>query len=151
MSSAPARPTRVALEQLAVTAGAVEDNRALGLARSRAALSDGADIVVLPELVVPGYLVDPHAIAKVAEPVDGPSVASFSEIAGDRGGLIAFGFAERAGTDYFNSVVLRFEIPAERALRRGFLVSGRRGRGCLSNLAPPLGMSARAVPRRRTN
>lgn len=106
MSSATSLPTRVALEQVAVTAGAVEHNRALALARSRTALSGGADVVVLPELVIPGYLVDPDAIAKVAEPVDGPSVAALSEVAAEGDGLIAFGFAERAGTEYFNSVVL---------------------------------------------
>jgi predicted amidohydrolase len=106
MSSAPSRPTRVALEQVAVTAGDVTGNRRLALDRCRAALRNGADIVVLPELAVSGYLVDPEAITEAAEPLDGPTVAAFTEVAEEHDALLAYGFAERAGTEYYNSVVL---------------------------------------------
>jgi N-carbamoylputrescine amidase len=104
--SVPERPIRVAMEQVAVQAGATADNRELALARSRSAMANGADVVVLPELAISGYSVDPSLIRMVAEPLDGPSAAAFSRVAAGTEGLIAYGFTERAGTDFFNSVVM---------------------------------------------
>lgn len=78
----------------------------MALDRAQGAMASGANIVVLPELVVSGYVVDPAAVPSVAEPIDGPSVAAFSKVAAAHGGLIAFGLAELADGEYFNSVVL---------------------------------------------
>jgi len=96
----------VGLEQVDVRAGRVEDNLATGLRRARAAFAGGADLVVLPELVVSGYVVDPALAAQVAEPVDGPAAAAFTALAGEHGGLVAYGFCEASGTDLFNTVVV---------------------------------------------
>lgn len=96
----------VGLEQVDVRAGRVEENLATGLRRARAALGDGADLVVLPELMVSGYVVDPELAAQVAEPLDGPAASAFTALAGEHGGLVAYGFCEASGSDLFNTVVV---------------------------------------------
>ncbi|WP_214108335.1 nitrilase-related carbon-nitrogen hydrolase [Acrocarpospora catenulata] len=96
--------TTVALEQIDVVAGEVAANRALAATRAAAAFQAGADLVVLPELAVSGYVVDPVLARTVAEPLDGPSLAAFTRVAG-RAGLVVYGFCERDGDDLFNTVV----------------------------------------------
>lgn len=98
--------TTVALEQVDVVAGQPEQNLELARHRAEAAFDDGANLVVLPELVVSGYVIDPVIAAEVAEPLDGRSVATFTELAGAHDGLIAFGFCERSGDALFNTVVV---------------------------------------------
>jgi N-carbamoylputrescine amidase len=97
---------RVALEQIDVAVGAVEDNLRTALARSRSALAAGADLVVLPELAVSGYVVDAELAREVAEPLDGPAAAQFIALAREFNSLVAYGFCERAGADLFNTVVV---------------------------------------------
>jgi N-carbamoylputrescine amidase len=96
----------VALAQIDVRAGQVDHNRDMALAHSRTAFDAGAELVVLPELAISGYVVDPEVLEKVAEPLDGPTLAAVSALAGERGGLVAYGFCERVGADFFNTVVL---------------------------------------------
>jgi predicted amidohydrolase len=48
--------TRVACQQLAPAFGDLSANRALALAAIREAVADGADVVVLPELITSGYV-----------------------------------------------------------------------------------------------
>lgn len=96
----------IALEQINVRARAVEENRATVLHRSRAAFDAGADVVVMPELAVSGYVVEHDAVAEVAEPLDGPSLAAVTAVARKGDGLIAYGFCERDGSEFFNTVVV---------------------------------------------
>lgn len=96
----------VALEQVDVRAAEVEANRSTALRRSRLAFEAGANLVVLPELAISGYVVHPAVVSQVAEPVDGPTLAAFSSLAGQHGGLVAYGFCELAGSAYFNTVVV---------------------------------------------
>lgn len=96
----------VALEQIDVTVGAVDDNRRTALTRSRAALVAGADLVVLPELAISGYVVDGGLAHRVAEPLDGPTAAAFTGLAREFDALVGYGFCERSGTDLFNTVVV---------------------------------------------
>lgn len=96
----------VALEQIDVAVGQAGANRTTALARSRAALSAGADLVVLPELAISGYVVDRELADAVAEPLDGPTSAEFSALAAEFDALVAYGFAERDGDDIFNTVVV---------------------------------------------
>ena len=48
--------TRIACQQLAPVIGDLAANRALALAAIREAVDDGADVVVLPELITSGYM-----------------------------------------------------------------------------------------------
>ena len=96
----------VALEQIDVRVGAVADNRDTALGRSRAALAAGADLVVLPELAISGYVVDGRLAREVAEPLDGATAEAFVRRAGEFDALIAYGFCERAGTELYNTVVV---------------------------------------------
>ncbi|MET7333750.1 nitrilase-related carbon-nitrogen hydrolase [Nonomuraea sp. NPDC005650] len=97
--------TRVALEQLDVIAGRPAGNRALAVLRARAAFEAGAGIVVLPELAISGYVVDPLLARSVAEPLDGPSLAALGEVAAAYDGLVVYGFSEIDGANLYNSVV----------------------------------------------
>ncbi|BCB88753.1 hydratase [Phytohabitans suffuscus] len=97
--------TTVGLEQLDVVAGAPAGNLALAVHRSTAAFRAGADVVVLPELAISGYVVDADLARAVAEPLDGPALAALGAVAAAHDGLIVYGFAEAAGADLFNTVV----------------------------------------------
>lgn len=98
--------TTVALEQLDVVAGRREDNLDLAIHRTAAAFGAGADIVVLPELAISGYVIDPAVARAVAEPLDGPSLAAFQRIAAAGGGLAVYGFCEAEGEKLYNAVVV---------------------------------------------
>ncbi|MGB3483864.1 MAG: nitrilase-related carbon-nitrogen hydrolase [Mycobacterium sp.] len=95
-----------ALEQMDVEVGNVEGNRSTALGRARSALTAGADVVVLPELAISGYVVDRQLADEVAEPLDGPTSAAFIDLAGQYDRLVAYGFCERDGDDLFNTVVI---------------------------------------------
>lgn len=97
--------TRVALEQLDVIAGRPAENLALATDRARRAVAAGADIVVLPELAISGYVVDPDLAREIAEPLDGPSLAAFREVTDGTDGLIVYGCCERDGDRLYNTVV----------------------------------------------
>lgn len=66
----------------------------------------GADLVLLPELAVPGYVLGDERLAAMAEEIDGPTVTSWRQLVAAHGGLICGGFAERAGDALYNSAVL---------------------------------------------
>lgn len=66
----------------------------------------GADLVILPELAVPGYAVDKEAMEAAAEPLEGPTVAAWRDRAAAHGGLICGGFCERDGDALFNTVAI---------------------------------------------
>ncbi len=77
-----------------------------------AVIRHGAELVVLPECTLTGYAMpekgvrtaaDLHALA---EPVPGPSVGRFAELARELGVYIVWGLPERRGDQYFNSAVL---------------------------------------------
>ncbi|MCX6032318.1 MAG: hypothetical protein NT169_23865 [Chloroflexi bacterium] len=65
-----------------------------------------ADLLVLPELANSGYLyAAPADLAPYAEPGDGsgPFLAALRRLAGQTGGVIVAGFAERGGEGLYNS------------------------------------------------
>jgi predicted amidohydrolase len=97
--------TTIALEQIDVVVGRPEDNLVLATQRTAAAFEAGADIVVLPELAISGYVVEPEHVRAVAEPLDGPSLAEFGRLAARHDGLVVYGFCESDGDSVFNSVV----------------------------------------------
>jgi predicted amidohydrolase len=98
--------TRVAIAQISGPPGAADANRRLSVGAARDAFADGADIVVLPELIAPGYGWRWDVLDEHAESVDGPTVSAWAEVARDAGGWLAGGFAERAGDRLYNTAVL---------------------------------------------
>jgi len=68
----------------------------------------GVDLLVLPELASTGYLFESREeAARYAEPFPGGAVERcFRRIAGETGGAVVGGFAERAGERIYNSAAL---------------------------------------------
>jgi N-carbamoylputrescine amidase len=97
---------RLGLVQVGTPFGAAAANRALSVELAERAFADGAELVVLPELVVSGYGADAAALAEVAEPVDGPTTDAWTEVARHHGGHVCGGICERDGDRLYNSAVL---------------------------------------------
>lgn len=73
----------------------------MGLADQAAA---GADLVVLPEMAVTGYVFpDREAVAAVAEPAEGPTFDALRVVAKAHHCAIVSGFPEAAGDALYNS------------------------------------------------
>ena len=67
----------------------------------------GADLVVLPEMAVTGYVFpDRAAVHAVAEPADGDTFRALSELARARRTWVVGGFPERAADKLFNSALV---------------------------------------------
>ena len=119
--------TVVALAQASGPVGAAAANRAKGLTAATAAFDQGADIVVLPELLIPGYDWDRGRLEAGAETLDGPSVSAWTELAARHRGWIAAGFAERDGDRLFNTAVLVGSEGVVLHYRKLHLFSGEKG------------------------
>ncbi|MFZ1429447.1 MAG: carbon-nitrogen hydrolase family protein [Geminicoccaceae bacterium] len=59
------------------------------------AAAGGARLLICPEMFLTGYAIGPEAVARLAEPVAGPSAARACEIAAARGLALLYGYAER--------------------------------------------------------
>ncbi len=79
------------------------------LARTaRAAAGAGADLLVCPELYLSGYNA-PEAVARVAEPADGPAARRIAAICAAENLAIAYGYAERdPATDHLYNAAQLF-------------------------------------------
>jgi N-carbamoylputrescine amidase len=119
------RELTVALCQLRWSADPAR-NTGQGLALAAEGFAGGADIVVLPELAVPGYTTDPAVLAKTAEPLDGPTVRGWQEVAAAGGGMVAGGLCERDGDRLFNSAVLVSAAGVLGHYRKAHLFSGEK-------------------------
>ena len=100
------RALRVGLAQITGVPLAAEANRARSADAARELFERGADLVVLPELIVPGYVADAEGLAPIAEPLDGPTTTLWRALAAQAGGLVAGGFCERDGDRLFNTAVI---------------------------------------------
>jgi 5-aminopentanamidase len=101
--------TRVACQQLAPVLGDLEANRELALTAIRAAVDEGADVVVLPELITSGYMFEaPEEAAAVAIGADHELLAEWAAEAARADILIAGGFCELGehGRIYNSAAVL---------------------------------------------
>lgn len=97
----------VAVCQLAPILGDVTGNVARACDAAVAAERAGAEVVVLPELVVTGYMfADRAELHSLAEPSDGPSVTRLAQCARDNDLVLVGGFAERCGADLYNSAFI---------------------------------------------
>jgi predicted amidohydrolase len=119
--------TVVALAQVSGPAGGGEANREKGAGAAARAFEAGADLVVLPELLVPGYDWDRERLEAGAEPLDGPTVRAWTELAGRHDGWIAAGLAERDGERLFNTAVLVGPAGVVLHYRKLHLFSGEKG------------------------
>ena len=98
---------RVACAQIRLSIGDTAGNRASARAAIEAAAGDGAQIVVLPELVSSGYVfADRAELSSLAETRDGPTIAEWADLAAAFGLVIVGGFAEAAGDAVYNSAAV---------------------------------------------
>jgi predicted amidohydrolase len=85
----------LAVAQLAPRIGDPEGNRDRGAAAIVAAADKGAELVVLPELCNSGYVfADAHEARALAEPVTGPSVERWRELAQEHDLVVVAGLCE---------------------------------------------------------
>lgn len=96
---------RIAALQMEARAGDVRANLAMIGEAAAEAKAGGAELLVAPELAVPGYGAG-EAIRALAEPVTGGQVAVLGAMAAEHGITVLAGFAERAGEAIFNSAIL---------------------------------------------
>jgi predicted amidohydrolase/alkylhydroperoxidase/carboxymuconolactone decarboxylase family protein YurZ len=72
------------------------------------AASRGAKLVVLPELISTGYVLEREAVARLAEPAagDGPTLTAWRNAARTHATAIIGGYAERDGETLYNAVAV---------------------------------------------
>jgi N-carbamoylputrescine amidase len=119
--------TGVAIAQFSGPPDGGAANRARSVEVAREAFARGARIVVLPELIVPGYGWRRDVLGSGAEPIDGETVTAWTDVAREAGGYVAGGFAEREGDLLYNAAV--FVGPEGLALhyRKLHLFAGEKG------------------------
>lgn len=78
----------------------------LSLAAAGELFGRGARLVVLPELIVPGYRLGREYLEAGADPLDGPVTRAWHELALKANGYLAAGFCERDGERLYNTAVL---------------------------------------------
>ncbi|MFJ8159087.1 nitrilase-related carbon-nitrogen hydrolase [Streptomyces sp. NPDC094468] len=107
---APYRPdgvTRVVCEQLAPRVGDLAHNEDLARDAVRRALSDRADIVVLPELTTSGYVfADAEEARRTAIRADDPFFADLQALLAGTTTVVVLGFCEDAGDMVYNSAAV---------------------------------------------
>jgi predicted amidohydrolase len=101
-----ARETTVALVQLTGEPFEPDRNGAAAAEAIRSSFAMGADMIVLPEMVIPGYVADPERLRQIAEPLDGPTVERWQALAAEGVGYIAGGFCEVDGDALYNTAVV---------------------------------------------
>jgi predicted amidohydrolase len=70
------------------------------------AFEEGAQIVLLPELNVPGYGTDSRRMHELAEPLDGPTIQAWETLARRHGGYLVGGLCERDQDAIYNTAVV---------------------------------------------
>ena len=100
--------TRIACQQLAPVIGDLAANRELARAAIAEAVSDGADVVVLPELITSGYVFESvEEAAALAIGSDHEILSEWAAAAADADIVLAAGFCELgADARVYNSVAL---------------------------------------------
>ena len=83
-----------------------ERNREMTVSIARGAAAEGARIVILPELIISGYVLEADGLARCAEPVDGATYRAWHELAREYDLYICGGICERAGERLYNTAIL---------------------------------------------
>lgn len=98
----------------------VETNATRACTAVADAASRGATLVVLPELISTGYVIEREAIARLAETAagDGPTLTAWRAAAREHGTAVIGGYAERDGDRLYNAAAV--------IDRHGHLVGGYR-------------------------
>jgi predicted amidohydrolase len=96
----------VGLAQISAEPYEVESNRRVCESTLNRMFDQGAELIVLPELIVSGYATDPRRLALIAEPVPGPTTEAWERIARARDGYIVGGLCEADGERLYNSAVV---------------------------------------------
>jgi N-carbamoylputrescine amidase len=130
---------RIGLVQLGTEPLEVEKNRVATIEASQRAFAAGADIVVLPEMAVPGYVIDARALGPVAESLEGPSTSEWRRVAAEHDGYIAGGFCERDGDALYNTAVVVGPEGVLLHYRKLHLFAGEKGAFHPGNLGLPVG------------
>src|SRR6202162_3900560 len=98
---------RVAVAQIDPKLAEKERNLDVCLARLDEAAAQGAELLVLPECAIPGYMFDSAEEAlPYAEEIPGPSTEAFEEACRLLGAHVVFGLLERDGDRLHNAAVL---------------------------------------------
>ena len=100
------RPVEIGIAQVTGSPYAPEENLALTLDSAADLFQRGANIVVLPELIISGYAADHTRLLDIAETVDGQSIQAWTKLARQARGLIVGGFCEQEADQLYNSVVI---------------------------------------------
>jgi N-carbamoylputrescine amidase len=100
------RPLAIGLAQITGELYTAEENRRLSVRAATELFDRGARLVVLPELIVPGYGTDRSRLEGLAETLDGPTVTAWAEVAASAGGYVVGGFCEVSDDRLYNSAVL---------------------------------------------
>jgi predicted amidohydrolase len=123
---APQRP-RIAVAQYSPQHGNVTQNKAASLDRIQSAADQNAAMVVLPECCLTGLVFqEREELAALAETLDGPAVEAWCAISARRNIHVVAGFAERRGSDLFNTAVLISPEGAMAAYRKTHLFGNER-------------------------
>ena len=100
------RPVTIGLAQMGSPPGDAGANRAATAEAAKLLFDQGAQLIVLPELAVPWYTVDPDEVALTAESLTGPTVDAWTAVAADHSGIIVGGLCERDGEAFYNTAVV---------------------------------------------
>ncbi len=97
---------RVGLAQLAAAPYEFDDNRRRAADAIVSLFAAGANIVVLPEMMIPGYVLDRARLGAIAEPVPGPTTEAWGRLAVEGKGYVVGGLCEIDNERLFNSAVV---------------------------------------------
>ncbi len=100
------RKLAIGLAQMGSPPGDACDNRSQTARVAKLMFEQGAELIVLPELALPWYTVDPMHLARLAEPLKGPTVEAWTSVAADHSGVIVGGFCERDDEALYNTAVV---------------------------------------------
>ena len=105
MSNQPQKTLRVAAVQMDAQFSQRKHNLAKAEGYIQQAIEQGAQLILLPELLPYGYGVN-ESVWDGAEPMDGPSVTWLTAQAKKYGAYIGFTFFETDGEEFYNAFVL---------------------------------------------
>ena len=99
------RPVGLGIAQISAEPYEVEHNKALCRQAILDCFSAGANLIVLPELIVQGYVTHRNGLLPIAETIPGPTVEQWTELAAASNGYVVGGLVERDGDRLYNAAI----------------------------------------------